>query len=137
MPAKQLTSRSQHGVTLIELMIVVVILGVIAAFAYPSYTAYVIKTNRAAAMSYMTEIAAKQEEFVLDARRYAGSIASLGISTPSDVAKFYTVTVTAFNASTPVAYSVVATPLSSSMQAADGALTLNSSGEKLPADKWQ
>jgi len=131
------TSHRQQGITLIELMIVVVILGVIAAFAYPSYTAYVIRTNRSAAMSYMTEIAAKQEEFVLDARRYAGSIASLGISTPSDVAKFYTVTVTAFNASTPVAYSVVATPLSSSMQAADGTLTLRSSGEKLPADKWQ
>lgn len=126
----------QHGVTLIELMVVVVILGIIAAFAYPSYISYVIKTNRSAAMSFMTEVAAKQEEYVLDARSYAGSTASLGVTVPTDVAKYYSITVSAFNASSPPAYSVVATPASGSMQATDGALTLMSNGQKLPTDKW-
>lgn len=126
----------QRGITLIELMIVVVVLGIIAAFAYPSYVSYVIKTNRSAAMSFMTEAAAKQEEYVLDARSYAGNTASLGVSVPTDVAKFYSITITAFNASSPPAYSIVATPASSGIQATDGTLTLMSNGQKLPADKW-
>ncbi|WP_174874698.1 type IV pilin protein [Vogesella oryzae] len=127
---------NQRGVTLIELMIVVVIVGVIAAFAYPSYTAYVIKSNRSAAMSFMTEVAAKQEEYVLDARQYASSTSVLGLTVPTDVSKFYTISVSAFNASTPIAYSVVAAPISTAMQKDDGTLTLLSSGEKSPADKW-
>ncbi|MEQ6290031.1 type IV pilin protein [Vogesella sp. GCM10023246] len=126
----------QRGVTLIELLIVVVVLGIIAAFAYPSYISYVIKTNRSAAMSFMTEAAARQEEFVLDARRYASSVTELGVSAPTDVTKFYNITITAFNASTPPAYSVVATPASGGMQATDGTLTLMSNGQKLPANKW-
>ncbi|SCK31060.1 type IV pilin protein [Vogesella sp. LIG4] len=126
----------RRGFTLIELMVVVAILGIIAAFAYPSYVSYVIKTNRSAAESFMTEVAAKQEEYVLDARSYAGSTASLGVTVPTDVAKVYSITVTAFNASSPPAYSVVATPATTGMQATDGTLTLMSNGQKLPSNKW-
>ena len=44
---------SQLGFTLIELMIVVAILGILAAIAYPSYQGYVERTNRADMMSEM------------------------------------------------------------------------------------
>lgn len=131
-----LSPRLQRGVTLIELMIVVVVIAIISAFAYPSYLSYVIKSNRSAAMSFMTEVAAKQEEFVLDARSYASSTSGLGLTTPADVTKYYSVTVTAYNSSSPPAYSVVATPIAGSMQATDGVLTLMSNGQKSPADKW-
>lgn len=130
-------ARHDGGFSLVELMVVVVVVGVLASFAYTSYQQYSIRTHRSAAQQLMQSIATRQEEFVMDARRYSASTGELGVVVPSEVSTYYTVTVTANNASAPPSYEVVATPISSKMQNSDGSLTLRSSGERLPSDKWE
>lgn len=59
------------GFTLIELMIVVVIIGVLTAIAYPSYTRYTIQSRRSDAQIALTQAATLQEKFYSDCGHYA------------------------------------------------------------------
>lgn len=120
------------GFTLIELLIAMVIAGILAAVAYPSYTQYTVKARRAAVESFMLELASRQEQYLLDARRYADSNATLGVSTPTEVASYYTVAVSADNAQTPPTHLVTATPRGSqlSQDTKCGTLTYSQAGVK-------
>ena len=53
----------QRGITLIELMIVIAILGILVSIAYPSYTQYVQRSNRSEGMNELVRIANMQEQF--------------------------------------------------------------------------
>lgn len=133
--------RIQQGFTLIELMITVAIVGILAAVAYPSYTSYVVKSNRAAAQAFLLNVANREEQYVLDARQYATATTNaevntnLGLSVPSEVSKYYTVTI-ANGAGGVRTFVITATPLAGSAQASDGPLTLDNAGTKGPANKW-
>lgn len=127
------------GFSLIELMIAVVIVGILAAVAVPSYQNYVIKANRAAAQAFMMDVDNRQKQYLLDARSYLdvadnSGFSDLGMSVPAEVSDFYDVTVT--TSSTPPAFTITAVPIAGSKQANDDTLTLNSSGTKTPTDKW-
>lgn len=132
--------RFARGLTMVELLIVVVIVGILAAIGYPSYQSHLRKGARAAAQTAMMQVADRQAAHLLDARTYAiGSTAltTLNITLAADVTSKYAVTVTAADGtdtpSTPPSYTVKATPISGGAQVEDGELTLTHTGVKTRA----
>lgn len=124
-----------RGFSLIELLIALAVVGILAAIAYPSYQAYLVRSNRAAAQSLLMDIAQRQQQYLLDARAYAPNIATLNVAIPAKVASVYSVTLVA-TAGPPPAFTATAAPLPGTRQAADGALSIDQAGAKTPADKW-
>ncbi|MHC5351801.1 type IV pilin protein [Pseudomonas sp. A46] len=112
-----------------ELMIAVVVVSILAAIAYPSYTQYVVRANRSEVQQLMLEIASRQQQYFMDVRSY-GTLTQLGITVPASVAKNYSIDPGVNNAATPPSYLITATPKTGSAQAGDGNQTLSSTGAK-------
>ena len=92
--------RSRRGFTLIELMLVVVILGIIAAFAYPTFLDQVYKSRRGDGKAMLMSVASKQQQFYLDNKTFTNSMTAMGYSAdPEDSSEgYYRVDVTAASA---------------------------------------
>src|SRR2546428_11674930 len=96
--------KKNRGFTLIELMITVAIVAILASVAYPSYTQYIVRSNRSSAVSFVMNLASKQEQYFLDVRQYTNQLSLLGAATiPAEVANNYGVTGAADNAVAPPA----------------------------------
>jgi type IV pilus assembly protein PilE len=67
--------RPQHGFTIIELMIVVVVIAVLSAIALPSYTDYITRSKFAEAYAHLADLRVKMEQYYLDNRRYSTNTA--------------------------------------------------------------
>lgn len=122
----------QKGFTLIELMIVVAVLGVLAAIAIPSYQNYRVKVNRTDMRTEMLQVAQNLQRYQVANKTFADAKANLGFVSdkkfPATGTALYDVTldVAADNRS----WTLTATPIASAMQKGDGNLVLNSKGEK-------
>jgi len=127
------------GFTLIELMIVVVIVAILASVAYPSYREHVLKSKRAVAKQALYTIAARQEQYFMDNKTYANSLATLGYGDTSidpdanyiattDSRRIYTLSI---SASTTTTFTAQAVPqLDQTHDAKCMTLTLNETGKR-------
>jgi type IV pilus assembly protein PilE len=71
-------NRREAGFTLIELLIVVVLLAILGALAFPQYRDYVLRSNRSVAKSMLLQVADRQEQFFTDRKTYAADMTALG-----------------------------------------------------------
>ncbi len=67
---RDISRRRQRGVTLIELLVAVIIVGILGVIAYPNYTGHLVKSRRAQATACLQEAAQFMERFYTTNLRY-------------------------------------------------------------------
>ena len=71
------TMKDQKGFTLIELMIVIAIIGILAAIAIPQFSAYRTRSYNSAAQADLRNATTAQEAYFVDNQVYCGTPATL------------------------------------------------------------
>lgn len=131
-----MTRVRQQGVTLLELMTVVVIIGILSAIAIPSYRGYLIRSQRSDATAALLRVAAAQEKFYLQNNSYATN-AQLALAPPAGLGiagtehGFYTLALASVD--TTLDFTATATPVATGPQSKDSAcvtFTVNQQGTR-------
>lgn len=127
--------RLQKGFTLIELMIVVVIIAIITAFAVPAYLRYAVRARRVDGQELLLRVANAQERYYATNNHY-GSLDQLGYTSADSTRSekgYYTLGMDpAADSTSAQEYTATAAVAEGSPQAADdcGDLSINNAGVK-------
>lgn len=127
--------KKTNGFTLIELLVVIAIIAILAAVAYPVYTEQTLKTRRSDGKAKLMEVMQAQERHYTVNQTYVTDLTQLGY--PAGLVSdegYYTISAAACGSG--IGSCVELTATAQGGQEADGNLTLDSIGNKTPADKW-
>ncbi len=127
---------TQQGFSLTELMIVVAIIGVLAAIGLPAYQNYARQAKRADAHNALTTMSNLQERYFTENNRYTANPTDLGYAsnTPDSNEGYWQLSITAAAAAT--GYTISAAPANGHSDADCTAITLNALGAKAPTTCW-
>ncbi|MDP2826854.1 MAG: type IV pilin protein [Sulfuritalea sp.] len=142
-------SRAPSGFSLVELIVVVAIIGVLAAISMPAYNEYLIRANKAAAKAVLLEVASRQEQYLMNSGSF-GTLAQLNYTVPTEVSTYFDIALTTGtnSGSTVTAlqglptFTVSASGKAGTVQeglpaaGAATALSINQFGLKLPVTEW-
>lgn len=120
-------NKNQQGFTLVELMIVIVIIGILTAIAYPSYQDSVRKARRNDAQAAMLELANFMERKFTENNKYNTLSASATITASGITTDYYTFTLPTFTTTT---FTINGAPQGSQASDSCGTLTLTHTGDK-------
>lgn len=93
------------GFTLVELLVVVAIIGILAAIAVPQYSDYVTRSKIAEVTATLSEHRVRMEQFFQDNRTYTGACTA-GTVAPTPTGRYFTYACSNLSATT---YTVTAT----------------------------
>jgi len=140
MAQNKILDKKIKGFTLIELMIVVAIVGILAAIVYPSYSEFVVHSDRGEAQRELVRLANLQEQLFVDRRSYTADMTDLGMGADPYITESDNYSIGAVTANNGATYILTATAQGSQTRdTACNILTINEAGQQGPAnsDCWE
>jgi len=126
------------GFTLIELLITVAIIGILASVAYPSYTDFVLRSNRSEGQRELMRLANLQEQVFVDTRSYASNMKGLGMSTDEYTTESGNYLISVVAGATATSFTLQAVAKKSQVKDTDcTTLKVDYLGAKTPKECWE
>jgi type IV pilus assembly protein PilE len=118
----------RRGFTLIEMMIVLVVISILSAMAYPSYSAQIVKSRRSDAKQSLIELAQRLERYYSERGTYLGAtLGSTGIYAATSAGGYYALDIAT---QTAAGFTITAAPTGGQAGDACGSFSYDQAGVK-------